>query len=125
MLEYETAINAEMPRTLVLTRDRHDSSQARAIHAKVIKARFIERSLNNFARLRRDTPPYPSLAPMSWAIFDALSRQIASLRAAQSYLETGDVAKLKGPGGVLEQGAFAKKDAQFVPGAASEFRGRG
>ena len=106
ILEYE-AINAEMPSTLVLSRDR-ELPQARAAHRQAILA-LIKRSRTNVARSRRVTTPYPSLGNVTQAIAVALASQLGSLLAAQSYLETGDLAKLNGPGGVHDLRAIATK----------------
>ena len=59
--------------------------------------------------LRRATTSDPLLKNMVKALVEAQSSQLAGLRAAERFLETGDPENLNGPGGVLEAKTAAKK----------------
>jgi len=103
--EYE-AINSDAPGTMSLSRDRDDAT-ARAGYAQTIDA-LIKRALANLARFRDFKSPYPPLEKMSQAMALAQSHQLASLRAAKQFLETGDRKLFNGPGGIRDERTSAR-----------------
>ena len=106
-LKVYNAITDEAPSTLILKRDR-DDADARGGHLETVRD-LIRRAGSNLTALRRATTPYPPLQSMVKALVEAQSRQLAGLRAAERYLETGDPEHLSGPGGLLEEKTAAKE----------------
>jgi rhomboid protease GluP len=107
-LEEYDSINKGAPSTLILSRDQTDQ-EAREVHAKTVKL-LIGRAAANLKRLKKvASRPYPPLHEMAQAMATAEAGQLASLRAAERYLGTGDVLNLSGPDGVLEHRAAAVK----------------
>ncbi len=107
--EYE-AINSAMPSTMSLSRDRDDAN-ARAGYAQAIDA-LIKRAVANLARFRDSKSPYPPLEKMTQAMVEAQSHQLASLRAAKQFLETGDRKLLNGTGGIRDERTSARNAAR-------------
>ena len=99
-LKEHDGITSEGPSTLILSRDL-DNPDARKDHLKNIRA-LEGRAVANLAAFRRATTPDPRLQSMMNALVEAQSSQLAGLRAAERFLETGDPGYLNGPGGVLE-----------------------
>ncbi len=96
-----SAITDKVPSTMSLRRDR-DDPEARIGHLETLRD-LIQRGHANLAALRRATSPYAPLQSMVKALVEAQSRQLAGLRAAGRYLETGDLENLTGPDGVLAE----------------------
>ena len=106
-----------------MSRDRSDL-KARAVHAKTVEL-LIGRAAANLQRLKKlASRPYPPLHKMAQAMATAEAGQLASLRAAERYIDTGDALNLSGPDGVLEQRATAVKALPLVPGAESQIHAR-
>ena len=106
-LKMYNALAEEGPSTLILKRDRNDPV-ARNTHLEAIRD-LTRRGLSNLAALRRAATPYPPLKSMVNALIAAQSSQIAGLRAAERFLETGDPEHLTGPSGLLAEKNTAKK----------------
>jgi rhomboid protease GluP len=100
------AVAMASPSTLILSRDFRDP-QARAAHLKNIRI-LIGRALANLKAMRRVTTPDPRFQKMLSTLVDSQSSQLAGLRAAEQFLETGDPQKLNGSGGMLEAMTTAK-----------------
>jgi rhomboid protease GluP len=106
-LEEWNALKSAGPSTLALSRDFGDP-EARAGHLANIRA-LIERAVANLKAMRRAKTPDPSLKKMANALADAQSSQLGGLRAAERFLETGELENLNGSGGMLEGMTAAKQ----------------
>src|SRR5262249_7014268 len=85
--------------------------QASAAHLKTTRD-FIRRAVENLTTLGRVSTPDPLLKEMLKSFIEAQSSQLAGLRAAERFLETGDQENLNGEGGVLEAIKTAKTAVQ-------------
>jgi rhomboid protease GluP len=101
------AITAATPGSLILSRDR-DDLQACAQFLNDVRA-LIRRGLANQKAARRVTTSDPHLRKMLSAFGEAQAGQLASLRAAERFLETGDIEHVRGTGGMLDLMIATKK----------------
>ncbi len=106
LAEYES-IRGAGPSTLVLSRD-FDDKTARANHLRKVRA-LAARAVANLAALRGVTIFDPGLKSMINTMVEAQSSQLAGIRAAERFLETGDPKKLNGAGGMLDAAIAARK----------------
>ena len=73
---------------------------------------MIKRAAANLARLRGFKSPYPPLEKMTQAMVEAQSHQLASLGAAERFLETGDRKLVDGTGGIRDERTSARNAAR-------------
>jgi rhomboid protease GluP len=106
-LEVYNSVTNAVPSTLLLRKD-IDDPRARAAHLESTRA-LIGRALANLTTVQRVTTPDPLLKNMLKSLALAQSGQLASLRAAERFLETGDPKNLNGEGGMLDATAIAQK----------------
>jgi membrane associated rhomboid family serine protease len=99
LVEFD-AITAAAPATLVLRRDRADI-HARAQLLKDVRA-LIGRGVANQKAVRGMTTSDPHLRKLLTAFREAQASQLNGLRAAERFLETGDIKHISGEGGMLE-----------------------
>jgi rhomboid protease GluP len=106
VLEFN-AITAATPGSMILLRDRNDR-QASAQLLKDVRV-LIGRSLVNRKAARRVITSDPHLRKMLNAFGEAQAGQLDSLRAAERFLDTGDIEHVRGAGGMLDSMIAARK----------------
>ena len=110
------------PGTLVLSRDLDDQT-AREGHLRKVRVLAV-RAQANLTALRRAATPDVRLKSMIDAMVEAQSNQLAALRAAERFLETGDTKNLNGTGGVLDATICGAKPMHSFHGTTNSILAR-
>jgi rhomboid protease GluP len=118
-LDDYNAVSRAAPSTLTLRKD-FDDEQARAGHLASTQA-LIARALKNYATFSRLTTSDPQLRTKAKALVDAQSSQLAGLRGAERFLQTGDTESLNGSGGTLESMKHSKEAIHAFQEAQTRF----